>query len=67
MKKMVLAALFMVTAVGMQPAFAAGGAAHLCAKGAKVCACGKLPGAFWKCCPTAAKCDCSGGVPNCNH
>jgi len=71
MKKFVLASLFVVAAAAMQPAFAAGmgGPAHLCAKGTKVCACGKLPGAMFQCCPAhAVKCDCSGGLPNCkNH
>ena len=70
MKKFVLASLFVVAAAAMQPALAAkGGPAHLCAKGQTVCACGKLPGAMFQCCQTKpkAKCDCSGGVPNCKY
>jgi hypothetical protein len=69
MKKFVLASLFVAAAAAMQPALAAkAGAPHLCAKGTKVCACGTLPGAMWQCCNAKAKCDCSGGLPNCkNH
>jgi hypothetical protein len=68
MKKIVLASLFVVAAASLQPAFAAGGgAAGLCGKGTKLCACGKLPGAMWNCCPAAAKCSCSTGVPDCKH
>jgi hypothetical protein len=67
MKKLVLLSLFAVAVAGSQPAFAAGGL-HLCAKGLNVCACGKLPAAMWQCCRATAKCDCSGGLPNCkNH
>jgi hypothetical protein len=69
MKKFVLASLFVVAAAAMQPAFAAmGGPAHLCVKGAVLCACGKLPGGMFQCCHTHAKCDCSRGLPDCkNH
>jgi hypothetical protein len=66
MKKIILASVLIAAAIGAQPAFAAG-PAGLCAKGAKVCACGKLPGAMWNCCPAAAKCSCSGGIPDCKH
>jgi hypothetical protein len=66
MKKIVVASLFIV-AVSVQPVFAAGGAAHLCEKGMKICACGKLPGALWSCCHLQAKCDCGAGIPNCSH
>jgi hypothetical protein len=66
MKQVVLASLFVIAAASLQPAFAAG-AAGLCAKGSKVCACGKLPGAMWNCCPAAAKCSCATGVPDCKH
>ena len=61
MKKFVLASLF--------PALAAKAAEpKLCGKGTKICACGKLPAAMWQCCNAKAKCDCSGGLPNCkNH
>jgi hypothetical protein len=65
MKKFALASLFVVSALAMQPAFAAGGADHLCAKGTKTCACGKLPGAMFQCCKAKAKCDCSHGLPDC--
>ena len=37
------------------------------AGGGFICACGKLPGAMWNCCHPQAKCDCSGGLPNCKH
>jgi hypothetical protein len=71
MKKFVLASLFVVAAAALQPALAAGagGPAHMCAKGELLCACGKLPGAMFQCChaKTKAKCDCSGGVPNCKY
>jgi hypothetical protein len=67
MKKIVLASLFIVAAIGAQPAFAAGGEKGLCGKGTKVCACGKLPGAMFNCCPAAAHCSCSSGVPDCKH
>jgi hypothetical protein len=68
MKKIILASLFIVAAASLQPAFAAtGGEKGLCAKGTKLCACGKLPGAQWSCCPAAAKCSCSTGVPDCKH
>jgi hypothetical protein len=70
MKKFVLASLFVVAAAAMQPALAAkGGEAKLCGKGQTVCACGKLPGAMFQCCEKKpkAKCDCSGGVPNCKY
>ena len=71
MKKFVLASLFVVAAAALQPALAAGagGSAHVCAKGQLLCACGKLPGAMFQCCQakTKAKCDCSGGVPNCKY
>jgi hypothetical protein len=70
MKKFVLASLFVVAAAAMQPALAAkGGEAKLCAKGQMVCACGKLPGAMFQCCEKKpkAKCDCSGGTPNCKY
>src|ERR1700674_3717786 len=66
-KKIVLASLFIVAAVSMQPAFAAGPAPQLCAKGTKLCACGSLPGAMWNCCHAKAKCDCGSGLPNCSH
>ena len=43
MKKFVLASLFVVAAAAVQPALAAkAGVPQLCAKGTKVCACGKL-------------------------
>jgi len=68
MKKFVLASLFVVSALAMQPAFAGNPADHLCKKGAKTCACGKLPGAMFQCCSAKAKCDCSHGLPDCkNH
>jgi hypothetical protein len=70
MKKFVLASLFVVAAAAMQPALAAkGGEAKLCGKGQMVCACGKLPGAMFQCCQKKpkAKCDCSGGMPNCKY
>jgi hypothetical protein len=67
MKRIVLASLLVVAAAGVQPAFAAAGAAHLCAKGTTLCACGKLPGAMWNCCHAQAKCDCSSGLPNYKH
>jgi hypothetical protein len=67
MKTIVLASLLFVAAAAAQPAFAAGGAAHLCTKGMVLCACGKLPGALWNCCHAAAKCDCGSGIPNCGH
>jgi hypothetical protein len=66
MKKIILASVLVVAAIGAQPAFAAG-PAGLCTKGMKLCACGKLPGAMWNCCNPRAKCDCSGGIPNCKH
>jgi hypothetical protein len=66
MKRIVLASLFFVAAASLQLALAAG-PAQLCAKGMKLCACGKLPGAMWNCCHPQAKCDCSGGLPNCKH
>jgi hypothetical protein len=66
MKKFVLASLLVVAAIGAQPAFA-GGPAQLCAKGMRLCACGTMPGAMWNCCHAKAKCDCSGGLPNCKH
>ena len=67
MKKFVLTSLFVVAAAAMQPALAAKAAEpKLC--GTKICACGKLPAAMWQCCNTKAKCDGSGGLPNCkNH
>ncbi len=65
MKKFVLASLFVVAATALQPAFAGG--PQICAKGMKVCACGKLPAAMWNCCNARAKCDCSGGLPDCKH
>jgi hypothetical protein len=68
MKKFVLASLFVVAAATMQPTLAAkAGGPQLCAKGTKVCACGKLPAAMWQCCSAQAKCDCSGGLPDCKH
>jgi hypothetical protein len=69
MKKFVLASLFVVAAAAMQPALAAKAAEpKLCGKGTKICACGKMPAALWQCCNAKAKCDCSGGLPNCkNH
>jgi hypothetical protein len=68
MKKFVLASLFVVAAAAVQPALAAkAGVPQLCAKGTKVCACGKLPAAMWQCCNAKAKCDCSGGLPDCKH
>lgn len=66
MKKFVLASLFIVAAAATQPAIAAG-PGGLCSKGTKLCACGKLPGAFFQCCNPLAKCDCSGGLPDCKH
>jgi len=66
MKKIVLASLFVIAAATTQPVFAASGD-HLCTKGATLCACGKLPGAMWNCCHAHAKCDCSGGLPNCKR
>ena len=65
--KRIVASLFIVAAMSAQPVFAAGGASHLCEKGMKICACGKLPGALWNCCHAQAKCDCSAGLPNCSH
>ena len=71
MKEFVLASLFVVAAAALQPALAAGAGwpAHMCVKGELLCACGKLPGAMFQCCQakTKAKCDCSGGVPNCKY
>jgi hypothetical protein len=65
MKKILLASLFFVAAASLQPALAAG--PNLCTKGTTLCACGKLPDAMWNCCHAQAKCDCSGGLPNCKH
>jgi hypothetical protein len=67
MKKIVLASLFVIAAATTQPVFAASGADRLCTKGATLCSCGKLPGAVWICCHAHAKCDCSGGLPNCKR
>jgi hypothetical protein len=70
MKKFVLASLFVVAAAAMKPALAAKAAEpKLCGKGTKICACGKLPAPMWQCCNcnAKAKCDCSGGLPNCKH
>jgi hypothetical protein len=71
MKKFVLVSLFVVAAAGLQPAFAGGpggGPGQFCGhQGMKVCACGKLPGAMWNCCPAAAKCDCRSSLPNCSR
>jgi hypothetical protein len=67
MKRIVLASVFIVAAMSVQPVFAAGGAAHLCEKGMKLCACDALPGALWNCCHPRAKCDCGAGLPSCNH
>ena len=71
MKKFVLASLFVVAAAALQPALAAGagGPAPMCAKGELLCAGGQRPGAMVQCCQakTKAKCDCSGGVPNCKY
>ena len=67
MRRLVLASLFIVAAASVQPAFAAEGEKALCGKGTKICACGKLPGALWNCCPAAAHCSCSTGVPDCKH
>ena len=68
MKKFVLASLFVVAAAAVEPALAAkAGVPQLCAKGTKVCACGKLPAAMWQCCNAKATCDCSGGLPDCKH
>jgi len=66
MKKLVLASLFIIAAASLQAAVPAG-AAELCGKGTKICACGKLPGALWNCCAAAAKCSCSTGVTDCRH
>ena len=66
MKKIILASVLIVAAIGAQPVFAAG-PAGLCTKGTKLCACGKLPGAMWNCCDARATCDCSSGLPNCKH
>jgi len=67
MKKIILASLFIVAAIGAQPVFAASSSAGLCSKSMKLCACGKLPGAMWSCCDPRAKCDCGSGIPNCKH
>ena len=51
MKKFVLASLFVVAAAAMQPALAAGaGWAGALRQRARLCACGKLPGAMLQCC-----------------
>jgi hypothetical protein len=67
MKRILVASVFFVAAMSVQPVFAAGGAEHLCKQGTKICACGKLPGALWNCCHPQAKCDCGAGIPNCSH
>ena len=68
MKKFVLASLFVMAAAAIQPASTAKGSeAKLCPKSQAICACGKLPGALFQCCHPTAKCDCSGGLPNCKY
>ena len=71
MKKFVLASLFVVAAAAMQPALAAkGGEAKLCGQGVRwPVRAASFPAPCSNVAKTKpkAKCDCSGGTPNCKY